>query len=289
MNSNVKIVGSIMFRVLCTLILMESFSVSVLAVVQFNGNDDIQLSTDVIEFTGDIGPKEVKLLKGGKIMVYSGSDWVKYGIAKNGIIQVSVKPYNRFYPRQARVILTSKKTNFSKVLTIVQKSANVRDEFVPKTKGNGLCFLSEMDLTKGTCYYIKEIHKNKSVDGHAITMKNSRYEEGISTHAPSILRFRLNGAKRFIADMAIDDEVLSHHNDFFGFVGYKIELDGKVVKEGKFRLYDNETVPLAIELNGAKEMKMLFSEEGSTYGDHVDLGNARFEYVGEKPTTLNVK
>lgn len=251
--------------------------------------DEIQLSTDVIKFGKDLGPKEVKILKGKNFMLYSGSDWIKCDLTKNGTLLISAKPYNNYYPRRSSIILTSKKTNYSKVLSIVQTDGSDRPEFIRKAVGDNLCFLTDMDLTNMTFSYIKEIQKNKSADGRPMMLKAIRYEEGIATHAPSTMLFRLNGAKRFIADLAIDDEVAEHNSDYFGNVGFILELDGKVVKKGKLKVFDNKIESLNIDLKGAKEMKLQFTEEGSNYGDHVDLGNARFEYEGEKPVTLKVE
>lgn len=275
-----------------TLGAFSCFSVCVIAQAETaspNDNGEIVLSSDVVTFKGESGTKDIKVLKGKNYKLFCSSDWMTCEQLKNGTLRITTKPYSKFYPRKASVVLTSKKTNYSKVLTVEQTDDGKRPEFMPKATGEGLCFLTDMDLTKPTFYYIKELRKNKSADGNPLMLKSTRYENGVGNHAPSIMKFKVNGAARFIADLAIDDEVLSHINDNgFGHVVYELDLDGKAVKKGKLDMLDNQVEKLNVDLKGAEVMTLRFIEDGSNYGDHVDLGNARFEYSGVKPETLPV-
>ena len=249
--------------------------------------DEIQLSTDVLRFDGDYGTKEVKVLKGKKYELFSYSDWMTCTQRKDGTLEITTKPYNFFYPRQASVILTSKKTNYSKVLTVIQTDGSRRPEVAPRLTGKNLLLLNDMDLSKAKFYYIKEIHKNKSVDNHPIKIKATRYEQGIATHAPSTMIFRLNGAKRFQTVMSIDDEIMSRNETVtHGHAAYEVLLDGKKVKEGQLNLLDNEPAVLDIDTKGAKFMTLKFIDGSSTYGDHISMGNAAFEYDGVAPVMV---
>lgn len=249
--------------------------------------DEIQLSTDELRFDGDYGTKEVKVLKGKKYELFSYSDWMTCKQRKDGTLEITTKPYNFFYPRQASVILTSKKTNYSKVLRVIQTDGSKRPEVAPRLTGKNLLLLNDMDLSKAKFYYIKEIRKNKSVDNHPIRIKATRYEQGIATHAPSTLIFRLNGAKRFQTVMSIDDEIMSRNETVtHGHAGYEVLLDGKKVKEGQLNLLDNEPAVIDIDTKGAKFMTLRFLDGASTYGDHISMGNAAFEYEGRAPVMV---
>ncbi|MBQ8099274.1 MAG: NPCBM/NEW2 domain-containing protein [Bacteroidaceae bacterium] len=248
---------------------------------------EIQLSTDKLEFDGNASTKEVKILKGKNYMLFSAADWMACTEKKGGVLEISVKPYQFFYPREASVILTSKKTNYSKVLTVRQTDGLNRPAVKTKPSGSGMLFLMDMDLSKSKPFFMKEIGKNKSADGHAVKLKGSAYESAIETHAPTALHFRLNGAKRFLAEVGIDDEIMTRNETtIHGHASYEALVDGKVVKQGSFNLLDPEAVQIDVNTEGGKFFTLRFLEGESTYGDHIALGNARFEVNGEKPVMV---
>lgn len=272
---------------LCTLFALPALSMAA-GDAPDNSANEIQLSTDKITFTGQGGRQTVKILKGKNYELFYKSDWMTCKELKDGTLEISASPYSFFYPRTASVVLTSKKTNYSRVISVSQVERGGRPAVMEKPTGSNLLFLSDMDLSKSTFFFIKNIHKNRSVDGGAVSLKGSAYSNGIGTHAPSTMIFKVGGAKRFIADVGIDDEVIMKQNvDGFGIADYNVLLDGKSVKQGRLKLNDNAPVALDIDLAGAKILTLQFDAGTSTYGDHISLGNARFVVDGSRPVNIS--
>ena len=188
------------------------------------------------------------------------------------------------------VFLTSQKTNYTKVLTVIQKKRIKTPLFIASPKGTNIIALSNMDMSKATFYYIKKIQKNKSADENSLELKGSKYESGIGTHAPSIMCFKLNGAKSFSANLGIDDEVWKNgDSSSYGIVDYEIFLDGKSVAKGNINLLQNDPARIRLDVSHAETMKIVFNPGEETYGDHVDLCNAYFVYNGEAPQTVKAE
>lgn len=114
-------------------------------------------------------------------------------------------------------------------------------------------------------------HAGKSVGGHPIRLGNKIYPHGIGTHANGEIDIDLRGgAKRFLADVGVDQEA-GHR----GSVRFIVDVDGKqVVKTPVLRGGDK---PRRIELNltGAREMRLIVTDagDGNTW-DHADWAGA---------------
>jgi len=254
-----------------------------------DANDEIRLNIgdSPILFGGTGGTQEVKISKGKNYQLFCLSDWMTCREGKGGILQITAKPYDFFFPRQASIILTSKKTNYSKVIMVTQKDNQSRPDVIARPEGPNLLFLTAMDLSKSKPFYINEIRKNISVDDFPISMKGSRYEDGIATHAPTALIFRINGATHFRADVGIDDEIIRRNvPETYGHVNYEVFLDEKMVKSGNINTFDKEILKLDLNLMGGKYLIIRFTAGATTDGDHIDLGNGCFEYSGEKPVVV---
>ena len=248
-------------------------------------SQEIQLTTDIAAFGGQGGTKEIKVTQGKNFIIFNHCDWMKYDF-KDNTFRISVTPYNSFIPRKTSIVLTSKKTNYSKVLQITQRADNNRPEMITKPQGSNLIFLDEMNLDKCPVYYIKNILKNKSVDGKDIQLKGSRYESAVETHAPSTLTFRTNGATRFRAETGIDDDiVLRNAPEHYGNVLVDISVDGKVVKKGHLLMKDMDVMTIDVDLKGSKYFQIKYYSD-NTDGDHVAIGNGRFEYSGTRPEVV---
>ena len=250
----------------------------------FAQNTEIQLSSDAIGFNGNGGTQEVKVLKGKGFVVFNRCDWMKYDFSGN-TIKITAEPYNHFYPRKTSIILTSKKTNYSKVLEISQKSNN-RPDVLERPTENGLSFLTDMDLSKCKTFYIPSVRKNVSVDGNKISLKGTYYKDGVETHAPSTMIFRINGATRFRADIGIDDEIILRNSpDQYGDADVEISIDGKTIKKGHIKMKDMDILPIDIDLKGGKYLAIRFTTD-DTGGDHIAIGNGRFNYSGSQPVAV---
>lgn len=155
------------------------------------------------------------------------------------------------------------------------------------TEGAQIIPLSSLDLSLcangwGT------IKANKSIDGKPITINGVKYTSGVGMHASGSVVVKLNGATtKFHAVIGNDDEVASYCTTSNGYsrVAYDVILRDAAGKEtsmksGIISVLDPEAV--TIDLDGLTEYKYLIirfdNYNGDSY-DHVDLGNAYFEYL----------
>lgn len=252
----------------------------------YQPRDLIQVSTDDVQISFDQTEASVFVTAKSAYELYCRSPWLT-ATEKDGLILISAQQNDNFVPRTARIILTTKKENVSRVVTVTQKAEPGHDKyFALPTEGNFVA-LAKLDLSKATHdKYIKEILVDKSVDGHKIRIKNNTYESAIATHAPSTFKIKLNGAMRFVCDLGIDDEILTRTTNNHGNALYKVLLDGKEVASGRITILDKQAAHLDINTHGAKVMEIEFDPDGSNWGDHIDLGNPYFELTADKPEVV---
>ncbi len=161
----------------------------------------------------------------------------------------------------------------------------------PSIDGARIIPLSSLDLSVVTTGW-GTVRANRSVDNNSITMKGKRYESGVGLHATAKVVVKLNGSTpKFHALLGIDDEVGAAIDKDASItkdtemVAYKVTLrrQGGVettVMEGKMKYNDPE--PVEIDLDNLTEYKYLIidiDQNGANSYDHVDLGNAYFEFV----------
>lgn len=252
----------------------------------YEPRDLIQVSTDNVQLPFDQTEASIYVTAKSPYEFYCRSNWLKAS-EQDGKIVVSATPNDNFVARTARIILTTKKENVSRVITVTQKPEPGHDQyFALPTEGNILP-LANLDLSKATHdKYIKEILVNKSVDGHKIRIKNNTYESALATHAPSQFNIRLNGAMRFVCDLGIDDDILTRTPNNHGNALYKVLLDGKEVASGRITILDKQAAHLDINTHGAQMMQIVLDPDGSNWGDHIDLGNPYFELTADKPEVV---
>lgn len=158
-------------------------------------------------------------------------------------------------------------------------------------EGGRIIPLSSMDLSVITNGW-GTIRANRSIDNNAIVMKGNRYESGVGLHATAKVVVKLNGSTpKFHASLGIDDEIsqgLDRDNAVSKddkLVAYKVMLRRQggaqtTVMEGTLAFNDPSVVE--IDLDNLTEYKYLIIEldqNGANSYDHVDLGNAYFEFV----------
>lgn len=267
----------------CGLLSITAFSATPTSYA--TANDEFQLSKDIVSFDGNSGTQQVQILKGKNYVLFSASDWMTC-TQKDGTLQISVQPHKSFLPRTASVILTSKKTNYSKVLTVKQRNNN-KPDIIKRTQGSNLLFLTDMDLSKSKPFFFPAITKNITVENRAINMKGTHYEDGIGTHSPTVLAFRINGATHFNGDIAIDDEIILRNAPAeSGSATYSIFVDNKQVQSGEIKTMDPDAAKLDINLTGGKYFIIRLESGASTDCDHIDIGNGFFTVAGEKPVMV---
>ena len=252
----------------------------------FQPRELIQVSTDDVQISFDQTEASVFVTAKSPYELYCRSKWLTAS-EKDGQILISAQQNDSFVPRTARIILTTKKENVSRVVTVTQKPEPGHDQFFALPTSGNFVKLADLDLSKATHdKYIKEILIDKSVDGHKIRIKNNTYESAIATHAPSTFKIKLNGAMRFVCDLGIDDEILNRTVNNHGNALYKVLLDGKEAAAGRITILDKQAVHLDINTHGAKMMEIEFDPDGSNWGDHIDLGNPYFELTADKPEVV---
>ena len=129
-----------------------------------------------------------------------------------------------------------------------------------------------------------EPHKNKSVEGHPLTIGGKEFARGFGTHAESTLRVNLDGgAQKFSARTGVDDEVNKNPASSVEFI---VRGDGKVLwKSGVLRAGDAAR-DCEVDLAGVKSLVLEVSDAGDGIDyDHADWADAKFETVAGKPIT----
>lgn len=247
----------------------------------------IQVSNDEVTMTYDQTAAEVAISAKSPYELYCRSAWLTVTQVGNTLKFTAKSTNEDFVPRSARIILTTKKENVSRVITVTQNPEPGHDSHFALPKEGNLLPMATMDLSKATHdSFIKEVLKNKSIDGHQIRIKNNTYESALATHAPAKFVVKLNGAMRFVTDMGIDDEILDRPLDTYGDCKYQVLLDGKEVAAGRIKVTDKKAVHLDINTHGAQTMEIILDPNGSNWGDHVDLGNPYFELTSAKPEII---
>lgn len=161
----------------------------------------------------------------------------------------------------------------------------------PSIDGARIIPLSTMDIANITTGW-GTVRANRSVNNNPITMKGTRYESGVGLHATGKVIVKLNGSTpKFHASLGIDDEVGPAIDKDASItkdteqVAYKVILRGQsgeetVAMEGKLKFNDPE--PVNIDLDNLSNYKYLIIDidsNGANSYDHVDLGNAYFEFL----------
>lgn len=131
------------------------------------------------------------------------------------------------------------------------------------------------------------IRANKSIDNNPLRMKGKTYKSGIGIHADALVAIKLNGSSpKFHCELGIDDEVASAcTGNAKSNVGYTVKLRDAAGKEtvlysGTINYNDASTVAVDIDdLSKYKYLIMKFDNVNTNEYDHVDIGNAYFEFV----------
>jgi len=131
-----------------------------------------------------------------------------------------------------------------------------------------------------------EPHKNKSVEGHTLTIGGKVFERGFGTHADSTLRVNLaGGAQTFSASVGVDDEV--NHNKAAS-VEFLVIGDGKTLWRSGVMRADNAAKLCEVDLTGVNSLVLEVTDaEDDNSFDHADWADARFETTGVKIATTN--
>ena len=144
-------------------------------------------------------------------------------------------------------------------------------------------WLDDLNLTSATQGW-GEPHKNKSVEGHPLTIGGKEFARGFGTHAESSLQINLGGgAQKFSASVGVDDEVNKNPASSVEFI---VRGDGKVLWRSGVLHAGDAAKDCAVDLTGVKSLVLEVGDAGDGIDfDHADWANAKFETAGAKLST----
>ena len=170
---------------------------------------------------------------------------------------------------------------------------DAKAETVAPPSGNDICLLSSLDLTKVT--YFNDGNKNKvyadkATFGTPLIIAGNTYATGVGTHAPSKFVVKVNGAKSFHAVFGIDAAAptqAEHGIVNYEVITYNSSKQSSTVKSGTITVNDAAGVQVDVDLTNVVYLVLNFDKGAQAWGDHVDLGNAYFNYAGKAPQLIS--
>jgi alpha-galactosidase len=136
-------------------------------------------------------------------------------------------------------------------------------------------WLDKLDVRAATQGW-GEPHKNKSVDGHPLTIGGQVYERGFGTHAESTLIVKLDGgAQTFSASVGVDDEI---NGNPAASVEFSLVGDGKALWSSGVMHAGDKAKYCEVNLSGVRSLTLKAVNSGESIDfDHADWVDAKFE------------
>lgn len=168
---------------------------------------------------------------------------------------------------------------------------------VEATTGAGIIQMSALDLSKITYFFDDNktaVRANLTTDTQSdnpIVLKGVRYMSGVGTHAPSKAVIDLKDATRFYSVLGVDDDadLKADH----GIVDYTVTLykdkqtttvaSGTLTRESGT---DGVKV-IDIDVTGYDYLVLDYDDGAQPWADHCVWADARFNYSGEAPCTID--
>jgi alpha-galactosidase len=131
-------------------------------------------------------------------------------------------------------------------------------------------YVSDLDLSRMTQGWHRP-GKDKSVDGHPLSIGGIVYQHGIGTHADSFMCIRLEGkAIKLAAQVGIDDEVGKR-----GAVNFIVLADYKRIWESGAMHGGDPAKPVDVDLRGKSRCGLMVEHVGEGIeDDHADWADA---------------
>jgi len=116
-----------------------------------------------------------------------------------------------------------------------------------------------------------ETRNNASITGRPLSIGGQHFDNGLGTHAPGEMVFKLDGKhKRFTADVGLDD-----HGGPAGSVVFKVVLDGNEGFNSGLMKFGQSAKHIALDVTGVSELRLAVTDGGNgVQHDHADWGNA---------------
>jgi alpha-galactosidase len=123
-------------------------------------------------------------------------------------------------------------------------------------------------------------HRDKSVDGHALSIGGAHFEHGLGTHAESTLYIAVNGGTKFGANVGVDGEVTSREAS----VEFFVIGDGKELWHSGVTKAGEPPKSFDVNIAGVKNLNLKVGDAGDGISfDHADWADAQFQYSGKAP------
>jgi len=152
--------------------------------------------------------------------------------------------------------------------------------FAAKNVSAETVWLDQLDLRSAVQGW-GEPQKNKSLDGHPLTIGGKEFKRGFGTHAESILHVNLGGgAQQFTASVGVDDDV---NGNAASSVEFFVIGDGKTLWSSGVLRAGNAPKECAVDLSGVKDLVLKVGDAGDGMDwDHADWADAKFETAAVK-------
>jgi alpha-galactosidase len=145
-------------------------------------------------------------------------------------------------------------------------------------------WLSSLDLSKMTVGWGKP-QVNKSIVGKPLSIAGKKFDNGVGSHAASMMYIDLRGgSKKFSAFVGVDDEVKGKP----GSVEFRVYADGKSMWSSGVMKAGEPAKKVSIDLEGIKTLILIADSAGDGVSyDHADWALAKFEVTGAKPKAID--
>jgi alpha-galactosidase len=126
---------------------------------------------------------------------------------------------------------------------------------------------------------------DKSVQGKDLIIGGKKFEKGVGTHAQSMVYIDLKGgAKRFTAQVGVDDEVNGNEQ---AAVVFRVYGDDRKLWESPLMHAGNAPQNVDVDVTGVKTLLLYAANPtGNINFGHADWAEANFIVTGEKPVTI---
>ncbi|MBI4586129.1 MAG: NPCBM/NEW2 domain-containing protein [Planctomycetes bacterium] len=133
-------------------------------------------------------------------------------------------------------------------------------------------WLSSLDLGKTRQGWGKP-QASRSVTEKPISIAGRKFDQGIGTHAPSVLYIDLSaGSERFLGAVGVDDAVLQQPAS----VAFKVIGDGKTLWQSGVMKAGDPARTVDLDVTGLKTLVLVVSDGGDGMNfDHADWAEAR--------------
>ena len=157
--------------------------------------------------------------------------------------------------------------------------------FVPASASHAarIVPLSSLDLAKMSQGSGRP-QADHSVEGKPMSIGGRVFEQGVGTHATSVLHIRTDGkTERFSAFVGVDDETKGH-----GSVRFKVYADAVVRFDSGVMKGGDEPKRVDVDLSGVKHVVLVAGAAGDNIrDDHADWAEAAFHVAGTVPHAVN--